>query len=117
TKTSDKKVKSTAIVSVSNAGVKTTIMYTGQAAAAPVAGATYSKFGLPSTATGTSRFVVKATLAGHPGSTNSALIYSFSGGASNAFAQKGVATGVSGLPPAVTYSDYTDPIVNGNTQV
>jgi hypothetical protein len=116
-KTSDSKSKATAIVSISNTGTKNAYFFTGQAAATPINEATYSDFGLPSTGFGTLRFAVKATLTSQPASSNTALIFSSNGTAFNAFAQKGVATGVTGLPSEVKYADYTDPIVNTNSQV
>ncbi len=115
-KTSDSKSKTTAIVSISNTGTKNASFYTGQTAAAPLTG-TYSGFGMPSTAGGTSIFATKATLTSHPAASNAALIYSLTGAAFSVFAEKGAATGVIGLPPAVTYADFSDPIVNTSGRV
>ena len=113
-KTNDPKTKATAIVSIANGGGPTTYFYTGQT----VGSDTYSAFGLPSTATGTQRFTVKATLAAQPAATNAALIYCPSIGTTpNAYARKGAVTNVIGLPSTVTYGDFSDPLVNTNSLV
>jgi hypothetical protein len=117
TKTSDSKSKATAIVSVTNGGVQNAFLFTGQTAPAPIVNATYKDFGFPSTAFGTFFFGVKASLSGVPAANNSALIYSPVGTTFSVFGQKGVATGVSGLPSGVTYGDFSDPIINTNGQV
>jgi hypothetical protein len=113
--TSNPAVKASAIVAVSNAGVAAVRFATG--GTSPITGATYASFGLPSTATGTTGFSVKAGLTGPAAATNAALFFTLNGSMFNAYAQKGVPTGVTGLPAAVTYADFGDPIVNTNNSV
>lgn len=113
----DPKKKATAIFSISNAGAKTAFAFAGKAS--PISGSNYSVLSFPATAFGTLRFAFKTTLTPGVSGTSSALIYSSTGASFNAFAQKNpdVPTGVTGLPDSVSFSDFSDPIVNTNSRV
>lgn len=116
-KNSDTKVKVTALVSIGNTGTPDAFFFTGKAAPAPVSAITYTSMNFPATAFGTLRFTFKAGLSDLAAAMNSALIYSPTGSDANAYALKGVKTGIPGLSDEITYGDFTDPVVNTNSLV
>ncbi len=107
--------KRSVIYRITTAGVATPKLFTeGDAAAASgVTGATWKTFGKPAVATSGGRFATLGTLDGATKTNDTMLFYSANGTTFSAFAKEGSAPNAASLS-ALTYTAFSDPLVNSN---
>lgn len=109
--------KRSVVLSVTNAGVATPILFTGQDATVAV-GAKWSTFGLPAIGAAGANYVTSGTLARTAGgittATDTALVFSSNGAAFTDFAAESDPAAVIG---GAFYTAFFDPVVNAAGKV
>jgi hypothetical protein len=112
--------KRTVIYAINTGGGLTPLLFSEQDASAVVAGAAWKTFGLPAIGTAGSKYAALGTLAPKSGAVtnanDTALVYSATGAGFTAFAKEGAAPNDPSLN-TLTYSAFSDPLVNANGDV